>query len=115
MQTIVGVQAKDKGGFWVKVTFNPNLERGSEVRGVVLHVFSREPYFVCCLIEIACFLSVFRHYFIENSGFSQKPPGGIIPIARRHISDRRCSCFGMNRLAAMKFCQAARHGSRSVW
>jgi len=103
VQTIVGVQAKDKGGFWVKVTFNPNLERGSEVRGVV-----------CCLIEIACFLSVFRHYFIENSGFSQKPPGGIIPTARRHISDRRCSCFGMNRLAVMKFCQAARHGS-PVW
>ena len=36
MQAIVRVQAKDKGGFELKVTFNPSLERGSEVRGVVL-------------------------------------------------------------------------------
>ena len=39
MQAIVRVQAKDKGGFWVKVTFNLNLDRGSKVRGVVYCMF----------------------------------------------------------------------------
>ena len=47
-------------------------------------------------------------------GFSQKPPNGSIPTARRHISDESCSCFGLNRLATRNSCQAARHRSRSL-
>jgi len=39
VQAIVRVQAHDKGGFELKVAFNPSLERGSEVRGVVLMLF----------------------------------------------------------------------------
>jgi len=31
---------------------------------------------------------------------------------KRHISDEHCSCFGLNRLAAMNSCHAARHRSR---
>ena len=55
------------------------------------------------------------HCFIEVFGFFfQKPPGGSIPTARRHISDEPCSCFGLNRLAAMNSCQVARHRSRSL-
>jgi len=36
------------------------------------------------------------------------PPGGTSGLLR-------CSCFGMMRLAAMNFCQAARHCSRSIF
>jgi len=69
---------------------------------------------LCFMIEIACNLSV-AHCFIEVSGFfSQKPPGGSIPTARRHISDEFCSCFGLNSLAAMNSYQAARLRSRSL-
>jgi len=75
-------------------------------------VFSRENHTVCCLIGIVSLSSIFGTVWLRFLGFSQKLPGGSIPTARRHISGKHCSCFGMNRLATMNFCQATRSYSR---
>jgi len=55
-----------------------------------------------CLCDHNCmFTVILRTVSSKFLGFSQKSPGGSIPTARRHISDEHCSCFGLNRLAAM--------------
>ncbi|QCD97255.1 hypothetical protein DEO72_LG6g1965 [Vigna unguiculata] len=59
------------------------------------------------MIGTVCFPPIFPRCLIGFLGFSQKPPGGSIPTARRLIRDEHCSSFGLNRLAAMGFCQAA--------
>jgi len=85
-----------------------------QVRGVALCVFFYLYRLHCASwlkLHVICQLRTVSSKFL---GFSQKPPGGSIPTARRHISDEFCSCFGLNRLAAMNSCQAARLRSRSL-
>jgi len=107
-ETIVEAWGKSKGEFELKVTFNPCLERGSEVRGVVFDVL--DICILCCaLFDWNCTIChLFLHCLIKFLGFFQKPPGGSIPTARRLISGVWLFLFWLNRLAAMGLCQATR-------
>jgi len=90
-----------------KESGNLNLECEFQVRGVVFLPFWLQLNNCAIPWIIAWSLSHFLHCCIEVSGFFQKPPGSSSRTARRHIRLVCCSCFGMDRLAAMNFCQAA--------
>jgi len=69
---------------------------------------------LCLMIEIACNLSVcalfHRSFWVfprNRLAVQSLPPGGTSVMSF-------CSCFGLNRLAAMNPCQAARLRSRSL-
>jgi len=83
-ETIVEEWGKSKGEFELKVTCNPCLEQGSEVRGTGI-----VPLIAYCLISWTVWLNWGMYNvllcIIRVSGIFQKPPGGRWTAARRLI------------------------------